>query len=186
MRITTSCQWCNIQQLQERYFGIIANWLITWNTIPSNHLHRGMIFQSRDCCRFPSPLHRRTDWVDGREKWWNNVIRWLNWWHNKRVYKLITDCDVISKLWLFLSLHVLSVISIAKISFPPRHPTQWKHPSNILRTANRKGARKTYFPLHSVIKFTFILRLEERENNKQNKCRNEVSECEESTERNAG
>lgn len=103
MRITTSCQWCNIQQLQERYFGIIANWLITWNTIPSNHLHRGMIFQSRDCCRFPSPLHSRSDWVDGREKWWNNVIRWLNWWHNKRLYKLITDCDVIFKLWHSLS-----------------------------------------------------------------------------------
>lgn len=86
------------QQLRERYFSIKANWLITWNTIPSNHFHRGHDFQLPVSVDFRHPRLL----IDSGEKWWYNVIRWLNWWHNKRLYKLIMDSDVITKLWLSL------------------------------------------------------------------------------------
>lgn len=83
--------------------GIIANWLITRNTIPLIiSVGRGMISRVEGCVvdfRHTPPRGS----VQDETKWWNNgIIRWLDWWHNKRLNKLITDCDVIAKLWLHL------------------------------------------------------------------------------------
>jgi hypothetical protein len=57
----------------------------------------------------------------------------------------LTDCDVITKLW-----HLFCYRLRSRESFPARQKIQWK---NILAAV---GGEKTYFPLHSVIKFTFI------------------------------
>lgn len=154
--ITTSCRWwCNgASDYKPRYSWHNSELINYTKHNPPNHFcWSGDDFSSRGCVvdfrHTPPPGS-----VQDETKWWNNgIIRWLDWWHNKRLYKLITDCDVIAKLWL----HLLSA---------SRKSLRSPHNENIRHVG---GKEKTYFPLHSVIKFTFIVRLEERSARTANK-----------------
>lgn len=162
------------QQLEEEeeqiYLGIIANWLITrWNTIPFNHFHQGMAFQSRGDFRHFSHRHHHHHHFSvvllKRAKWWNNVIMWLNWWLDKRLYKLITDCDVIGKLWYFLC-----YISLAEISFSPSTPNTMKTSAKTLfhkQTRDERAKPNIFSTPFSHKIYIYSCGLEERGNNKQ-------------------
>lgn len=98
----------------------------------------------------------------------NNVIRWLNWRHNKRLTNWSPDCDVIIELcshtFIYIAKmphcvyqhrpHLLLRLLLRRFSLHQPPPTRYN--VSLSEHSEGKSRLSAYFPLHSVIKFTFI------------------------------